>query len=161
MANHLVVAAWWLTKPAPWSLALPVVVVVAAMAAAAAVTVVVVVVVVAAATVVAAAAVTAAVVVAVVVKAAAAATAAAAVVVAKAAAAVATNTDLRSHLRKALRGLFSWRWHRNDFDLDAALQLQHLADIVRTQTVRKEKVFSANDADRQMGDQRVAVCIKV
>ena len=126
--------------------------------AAAAVTVVVVVVV--AATVVAAAAVTVAVVVAVVVKAAA-ATAAAAVVVAKAAAAVATNTDLRSHLRKALRGLFSWRWHRNDFDLDAALQLQHLADIVRTQTVRKEKVFSANDADRQMGDQRVAVCIKV
>ncbi len=125
--------------------------------AAAAVTVVVVVV---AATVVAAAAVTVAVVVAVVVKAAA-ATAAAAVVVAKAAAAVATNTDLRSHLRKALRGLFSWRWHRNDFDLDAALQLQHLADIVRTQTVRKEKVFSANDADRQMGDQRVAVCIKV
>ena len=127
--------------------------------AAAAVTVVVV----AAATVVAAAAVTAAVVVAVVVKAAAAAAtaAAAAAVVAKAAAAVATNTDLRSHLRKALRGLFSWRWHRNDFDLDAALQLQHLADIVRTQTVRKEKVFSANDADRQMGDQRVAVCIKV
>ena len=127
------------------------------MVVAAAVTVVVVVV---AATVVAAAAVTVAVVVAVVVKAAA-ATAAAAVVVAKAAAAVATNTDLRSHLRKALRGLFSWRWHRNDFDLDAALQLQHLADIVRTQTVRKEKVFSANDADRQMGDQRVAVCIKV
>ena len=124
--------------------------------AAAAVTVVVVV---AAATVVAAA-VTVAVVVAVVVKAAA-ATAAAVVVVAKAAAAVATNTDLRSHLRKALRGLFSWRWHRNDFDLDAALQLQHLADIVRTQTVRKEKVFSANDADRQMGDQRVAVCKKV
>ena len=127
--------------------------------AAAAVTVVVVVVAAAATVVAAAAAVTAAVVVAVVEKAAA-ATAAVVVVVAKAAA-VATNTDLRSHLRKALRGLFSWRWHRNDFDLDAALQLQHLADIVRTQTVRKEKVFSANDADRQMGDQRVAVCIKV
>ena len=132
-------------------------VVAARVVAAAAVTVVVVVVV--AATVVAATVVAAAVVVAVVVKAAAAT--AAAVVVAKAAAAVATNTDLRSHLRKALRGLFSWRWHRNDFDLNAALQLQHLADIVRTQTVRKEKVFSANDADRQMGDQRVAVCKKV
>jgi hypothetical protein len=121
--------------------------------AAAAVTVVVV----AAATVVAAAAVTAAVVVAVVVKAVA---ATAAAVVAKAAAAVATNTDLRSALAKGPSGpFFMAAGVGTILHLDAALQLQHLADIVRVQTVRKETVLSAKDADRQMGDHRVA-CLR-
>ena len=107
MANRSAVAAWWSTKPVPWSHARP-----AAVAAA----VVTVVVVAAAAMVVAAA--TVAVVVAVVVKAAVATVVA--VVVAKAVA-VATNTDLPMLDKKALRGLFSWGLGRHEFDFHAAL----------------------------------------
>ncbi len=108
MANRSAVAAWWSTKPVPWSHARP-----AAVAAA-----VVTVVVVAAAAMVVAAAATVAVVVAVVVKAAVATVVA--VVVAKAVA-VATNTDLPMLDKKALRGLFSWGLGRHEFDFHAAL----------------------------------------
>ena len=82
------------------------------------------------------------------------------VVVAKVAA-VATNIDLPTFNKKALRGLFSWRICGEDFDFHTTLQLQNLVDVVCVQTVCKKSILAARDADRQVADHGVGVSIEM